>query len=188
MRTYAALAALTLAASALTGCATRPAIPPEADAARVFVIERDLLGKTVGRGAFSSITGSDRAFTAYLDGSFDGTTLTLVEDFEYDDGEKDRKTWRLTKTAAGEWSGVREDVVGTARGYQDGPAFRLDYIVDISMKNGGKRRVGFRDVLILREDGVVYNKAKVGWRGFAVGKVELEIRRAEAPAVTGSAN
>lgn len=172
------LVALALAVAPLAGCATRPAIPREAVAARPFMIERDLLGKTIGRGSFSSITGTDRAFTAYLDGTWDGATLTLAEDFVYDDGEIDRKTWRLTKTGDGEWRGTREDVVGTARGYQDGPAFRLEYVVDIPMKNGGERRVGFRDVLILREDGAVYNKAKVGWRGLAVGKVELEIRRA----------
>ncbi|MDZ7629047.1 MAG: DUF3833 family protein [Parvularculaceae bacterium] len=172
------IAAAVLAAVALAACATRPAIPDEASASRPFAIERDLAGKTVGRGAFKSITGADRLFTAYLDGTYEGETLTLVEDFEYDDGEKDRKTWRLTRQASGEWSGTREDVVGTARGYQDGPAFRLEYQVDIPMKNGGKRRVGFRDVLILRADGVVYNKANVGWRGFAVGGVELEIRRA----------
>lgn len=165
-------------ALALVGCASRPQLPKEA--ARPFVIERDLLGKTVGRGSFTSITGADRGFTAYLDGSFDGTTFTLVEDFAYDDGEKDRKTWRLTKTPEGEWRGTREDVVGEARGFQDGPAFRLEYLIDIPMKKGGARRVGFRDVLVLREDGVVYNKAKVGWRGLAVGKVTLEISRAAA--------
>lgn len=177
MRVLAAI----VAALALAACATRPAIPAQADAARPFVIERDLAGKTVGRGRFTSITGADRGFTAYLDGAYDGETLILVEDFEYDDGEKDRKTWRLTRQANGEWSGTREDVVGTARGFQDGPAFRLEYRVDIPMKNGRARRVGFRDVLILRPDGVVYNKANVGWRGFGVGGVELEIRRADPP-------
>lgn len=174
--------AAVVAAFALASCASRPAIPEEADAARPFVIERDLAGKTVGRGRFTSITGADRAFTAYLDGAFDGGTLTLVEDFVYDDGEKDRKTWRLTRQTNGEWSGTREDVVGTARGWQDGPAFRLEYLIDIPSKNGSSRRVGFRDVLVLRADGVVYNKAKVGWRGLAVGGVELEIRRADPQA------
>ncbi len=175
MRLFAAVTA----AVALTACASRPAIPRDADAARPFVIERDLAGKTVGRGRFKSITGADRGFTAYLDGAYDGQTLTLVEDFVYDDGEKDRKTWRLTRQANGEWSGTREDVVGTARGYQDGPAFRLEYLIDIPSKSGGSRRVGFRDVLVMRADDVVYNKANVGWRGFAVGGVELDIRRAE---------
>ncbi len=174
------LAAAGIAASALASCASRPRVPVEADASRPFVIERDLAGKTVGRGAFKSITGADRAFTAYLDGSLDGQVFTLVEDFDYDDGEKDRKTWRLTKQANGDWSGTREDVVGTARGFMDGPAFRLEYKIDLPKKDGGSTRVGFRDVLILRSDGVVYNKARVGWRGFAVGGVELEITRAPA--------
>ncbi len=53
--------ALAAAAILLAACASRPAIPREADAARPFVIERDLAGKTVGRGAFSSITSADRA-------------------------------------------------------------------------------------------------------------------------------
>lgn len=181
MRSAAAFAILPLAALSIAGCASRPATPREADGARPFVVERELAGKTVGRGSFNSITGADRAFTAYLDGSWDGSTLTLVEDFIYDDGETDRKTWRLTKMADGEWRGVREDVVGEARGYQDGPAFRLEYLIDLPKKNGGATRVGFRDVLILREDGVVYNKATVGWRGIAVGKVELEISRTGAP-------
>ncbi|MFN0023781.1 MAG: DUF3833 family protein [Parvularculaceae bacterium] len=178
------IVAFGLAAAGLASCATRPRMPVEADASRPFAIERDLAGKTVGRGAFKSITGADRAFTAYLEGSLDvsggGQVFTLVEDFDYDDGEKDRKTWRLTKQPNGEWSGTREDVVGTARGFMDGPAFRLEYKIDLPKKDGGATRVGFRDVLILRSDGVVYNKARVGWRGLAVGGVELEITRAPA--------
>ncbi len=182
MKNSALPAALLISVVAAAGCATRPATPREADLAMPFVIERDLAGKTVGRGRFKSITGADRAFTAYLDGAFDGETLILVEDFEYDDGEKDKKTWRLTRRPDGEWTGTREDVVGEARGYQDGAAFRLEYRVDIPVKNGGTRRVGFRDVLIRREDGVIFNKANVGWRGLAVGGVELEIRRVDPPA------
>ena len=37
-----------------------------------------------------------RGFTAYLDGVRIGNTFTLTERFEYDDGEKDHKTWVLT--------------------------------------------------------------------------------------------
>jgi hypothetical protein len=176
---------LILAAAFLfvAACASRPAIPDQASAARPFAIERDLLGKTTGRGTFKSITGADRGFTAYLDGTYENGVFTLVEDFEFDDGEKDRKTWRLTRQADGSWRGTREDVVGEAIGYMDGPALRLEYKIDLPSKNGGARRAGFRDVLILREDGSVYNRAKVGWRGFNVGGVELTIRR-ETPAAS----
>lgn len=174
--------AFAAAALSLAACAGKPATPPFADAARPFVIERDLAGKTVGRGEFRSITGTRRAFTAYLDGTYEGGVFTLVEDFAYDDGEKDRKTWRLTRQPDGTWRGVREDVVGEAVGYLDGPALRLEYKVDLPKKGGGATRVGFRDVLVLREDGAVYNRAKVGWRGLAVGGVELTITRGEKAA------
>ncbi len=171
MRRFATCA---IAAAALIGCASRPPTPHAEPLADAFILERDLAGKTVGAGSFTTITGADRDFTAHLDGTWDGATLTLVEDFVYDDGETDRKTWRLTRQDDGEWTGLREDVVGTARGYQDGEAFRLEYNVRL-----GDRVVGFRDVLVRRADGSVLNEARVGWRGVNVGKVTLEIRRAE---------
>lgn len=175
-------ASIILLSIAAAGCAGRPAMPPFADAARPFAIEQDLAGRTVGRGEFRSITGTRRAFTANLDGSWDGQVFTLVEDFAYADGEKDRKTWRLTRQPDGTWRGVREDVVGEAIGFMDGPALRLEYKVDLPKKNGGATRVGFRDVLAKRADGAIYNRAKVGWRGLPVGGVELTITREEPAA------
>ena len=47
------LAALTLMISlfSLLGCATRPGLPADEATADRFILERDLAGKTVGRGA-----------------------------------------------------------------------------------------------------------------------------------------
>jgi len=100
----------------ITACATRLPVP-EQTVAGPFVIEEVLAGETVGRRRITTITGVDRSFTANLNGSWDGQVLTLVEDFVYDDGEVDQKTWRLTKLANGEYEGTREDVIGTARGF-----------------------------------------------------------------------
>jgi len=74
-----------------------------------------------------------------MDGSWDGKVLTLIEDFEYTDGVKERKTWFFTELENGEFSGVREDVVGTARGYQDGKTFRLEYTMAIPNEKRCKR-------------------------------------------------
>lgn len=173
-------AAIALAALCATAaCATRPPAPDAALAQDRFVLERDLLGRTIGEGTFSTITGLERGFTAELNGGWDGETLTLVEDFVYDDGETDRKTWRLTRLASGEWRGTREDVVGAARGYYDGDVFRLEYRVDQPAENGRTMRLGFRDVLARRSDGVVINRATVGYYGVRVGRVELTITRVE---------
>jgi hypothetical protein len=165
-------------AMTLGGCALAPGMPAETgDTA--FVIERDLAGQTVARGKFSAINGVKRAFTAYMTGTLAGDTFTLAERFEYDDGEKDQKTWVLTRQPSGEWSGTREDVVGTARGWQDGKAFRLAYDVVLPNEDGSPgMQVHFQDVMVKRPDGVVLNNASVGWWGFSVANVELEIRRA----------
>lgn len=177
-----------VAACMLAACATAPRRP--AETSRPFLIERDLLGATTARGEFSAITGTRRAFTAALHGSLQGDKFTLVEDFAYDDGEKDRKTWVLTRQPNGEWSGVREDVIGTARGFQDGDVFRLEYEVRLPSKTGEGRRVHFRDVLALDANGAVVNNATVGWYGLRVGSVKLVIKReavAEAaPALAAS--
>lgn len=162
----------------LGGCALKPAIPIDDEDILPFVVERDLAGMTIGKGEFSAINGTERSFTAYLDGTVEGDTLILVEEFVYDDGETDTKTWRLTKLANGEYVGTREDVIGTARGYMDGDAFRLEYKVRLPGEDGGKgMTVRFKDVLVKRQDGVIVNTATVGKFGFRVGKVTLTIAR-----------
>jgi hypothetical protein len=157
-----------------SACATRPPIPTEA-ADTAFLAERDLAGASVARGEFRTITGVRRGFTAHLNGSWDGETLVLVEDFEFDDGERDRKTWRLRRIAPGRYLGTREDVVGEAVGYQDGRAFRLEYDIVLPSENGRGRQVRFRDVMVLDRRGDVLNDATIGWFGVRIGSVSLRI-------------
>lgn len=176
MKQLIAASAATLALF-LAGCATRPNAPAEASA-RAFVLERDLVGASTARGEFRAITGARRGFTAQLNGTWDGSVLTLVEDFAYDDGERDRKTWRLRRVGEGRFAGTREDVVGEATGFQDGDVFRLEYDVILPTENGSGRKVRFRDVLALRPDGDILNNATVGWFGLRVGSVTLVIDRA----------
>jgi len=174
MRSFILPAAL-LAAS----CATAPAVPDEAGG-ETFVIERDLLGSMVARGEFSAINGLKRGFTAELTGVWDGSTYRLNEKFAYDDGEKDEKTWVLTPKGDGTYSGQREDVVGEAKGWQDGKFFRLAYDVRLPGKNGEPgMQVRFQDVMALTPAGTVVNHATVGKWGFWIGKVELTIKDAE---------
>ncbi|MFK7996975.1 MAG: DUF3833 family protein [Granulosicoccus sp.] len=163
---------LLLTLLSLSACAMKPPTPE--DVGESFVLERDLIGKTIATGSFSAIDGTHREFVAYIDGSWDGTALTLVEDFEYSDGEKERKTWVLTKQSNGEYSGVREDVVGTARGYQDGKAFRMEYTMALPNEDGSPgRKLKFRDVLVNDSQGRIINNATVGLWGFRVATVSL---------------
>lgn len=159
----------------MSACATPPRAPSEALGVP-FVLERDLGGATTARGEFRAITGVRRPFTAELNGVMDGDVFSLTEHFQFDDGERDTKTWRLRRVGPGRYEGTREDVVGIAIGRQDGDYFRLEYKVRLPSESGRGRIVRFRDILFLNQGGVG-NTASVGWLGVRVGEVTLQIER-----------
>jgi len=145
-------------------------------AAADFALEKWFKGKTVARGEFSAITGTRRGFDVLLTGKWNGKTLTLREDFVYDDGERDRKTWRFTKTGPNTYSGTREDVIGATVVTVAGDTARFSYDVYLDGKNR-KNKVRFSDVMVLRDDGTVLNTARVSKFGIPVGRTRVEFRR-----------
>lgn len=156
----------------LTACA----MPPEAPSATrsTLVLEEFFPGRTTGEGVFvNAWSGARRPFEVTIDGTWDGRTLTLVEDFSFADGERDRKTWTFVRVAPGTYTGTREDVVGTARAWTDGKVVRLEYTVKL-----GGWTVDFSDVLALESPESVLNTATVGKWMLRVGRVELRLRRA----------
>ena len=88
-------------------------------------------GQTSATGSFRTITGLTRKFDVSLHGKWDGRTLILREDFRYDDGEKDTKTWRFRKTGDKTYVGTREDVLGETRVFLDGDKAHFNYRVDL---------------------------------------------------------
>ncbi len=178
------MVSLVLALGALLwfgGCAAPPVLDASATT-KPFVPEQFFVGKTLASGEFvNTIDGSKRSLTAVIKGRFDGKALTLVEDFTYSDGERDRKTWVLTKTGPTTYSGTREDVIGTADGRLDGPLFRLTYMANVKTKSSSYD-LTFDDVLGLQQDGSVLNRAIVSKYGFKIGEVTLRISRRPATA------
>lgn len=161
-----------LALSFLGACASPPQIAAT-PGAPPLAMEEFFSGTTEGEGAFvNSWTGSERRFAVTIVGSWDGQELTLVEDFAYADGEKDRKTWRLRRQGPGSFTGTREDVVGPARVWTEDGRVRLEYDVEL-----GGWTVHFADLLALRPDGTLLNRATVGKWGIRIGRVELVLRK-----------
>ncbi|WP_422000487.1 DUF3833 family protein [Reyranella sp.] len=163
----------------LGGCALQPTVEQGATDPPL-ALEAFFPGVSTGDGVFvNTWTGAERRFRVRIDGAWDGTTLTLAEDFDYDDGERDRKTWRLRRLADGSFSGTREDVVGQARIWTEGRVVRLQYKVKLAGWT-----LGFSDVLALRPDGTLINRATVGKWGIRLGRVELVLRKQPGDAVT----
>ncbi|MBK5928217.1 DUF3833 family protein [Rhodobaculum claviforme] len=166
---------LVLGAAALAGCARIPASPSGPLAP--ITLDSAFVGRSVGAGVFRvSLTGTERRFTARLDGRMRGDRLTVVEDFLYDDGEENRLTWVFDRTGPGRWTGRREDTVGEAEVIETGTEVRLSYLADFR-SGADVTRLGFEDVIYFGPDGRVINEAIVTRWGLPVGRVRFEMLR-----------
>jgi len=144
-------------------------------------LEEFFKGRTYAYGWFGAINGSSRRFRVVLDGRMSGQTLILREAFEYEDGEKDVKTWRFRKTGPKTYLGTREDVIGETLVTLDGPNAYFAYEVNLTPK-GAPTIVHFSDTLALQADGTLLNTAWV-WRwGLPVARVNVNFARTEAGA------
>ena len=161
----------------LSACAGAPegSLPPS-ERLNVGLVEA-FQGRTTGRGVFKApIAGVERPFNVVLNGRLRGNTLTVAEDFVFDDGQVDRLTWRFTRVGAGRWTGTREDVIGEAEVLETPEGIVLTYTADIRGADGNTTRLSFRDILYKRADGVVINEAVVSSFGLPIGSVYLEIK------------
>jgi hypothetical protein len=142
---------------------------------RTMHLEKVLPQITRATGSFSAINGTKRSFDVALRTTWDGRTLTLVEDFVFDDGEKDRKTWRFTKTGENTYVGTREDVIGETTLTVKGKRATFAYNVYLDSKNQANK-VRFHDTLVLQDDGSVLNTAIVWKWGLPVAKVVVDFK------------
>lgn len=166
----------------LAVAATMYMVPNFANAAaikeqpRTMHLEDVLPQITRATGSFSAINGAKRSFTVDLKTTWNGKVLTLREDFVYNNGEKDRKTWRFTKTGENTYQGTREDVVGETTLTVRGKKASFTYIVDLNPK-GKANMVRFRDTMILQDDGSILNTANVFKFGFPVARVTVNFEK-----------
>lgn len=157
----------------LGGCATM-AVKDFSSGQPPLVLEQFFNGRTVASGLFEDRFGKvRRQFVVVIDGRVepDGT-LVLDEDFTYDDGEKQRRVWRLKQVAPGQYEGRANDVPGVARGTLAGNAFNFRYEVDLKVGDS-TWRVKFDDWMFLQPSGVILNRAWVYRWGFEIGSVTL---------------
>ena len=142
-----------------------------------LVIEEYFAGRTKAWGIFQDRFGRlRRQFEVEIDGTWEDGTLTLVEDFVYDDGETEQRIWRISKTGEHGYEGRAEGVIGVAEGLAYGNA--LNWTYRFALKVGDDTwNVAFDDWLFLQSDGVLINRAEVTKFGFKLGDVILVFRK-----------
>src|SRR5210317_14989 len=75
----------------------------------ILKLEEYFSGKTTARGVFEDRFGNiKKSFIVYIDGTWDGKTLILKEDFIYDDGSKEFREWTITKEGENFYTGFAD--------------------------------------------------------------------------------
>lgn len=145
-----------------------------------FRPEEFFSGRSAAWGLFQDRSGAvRRRFRIEADGVWDAGTLTLTEDFTYDDGETERRVWRIRKTGENGYEGVADDLIGVARGAVCGNTLHWTY--QFALKLGSRRlSVRFDDRLLLLDDDLLVNRAQVSKFGLRIGEVTCVFRRLPA--------
>ena len=138
-----------------------------------LIIEQFLGGKVKAYGILQNRGGKvTRQFSADLDGKWDGKQLILDEKFNWSDGEVQTRQWKIIKKDEHHYEGTASDVVGMAKGYSYGPAFKFEYVLLVPVK-GREIKITFDDWIFKQDDRVAINRAKMTKFGFKVAELTV---------------
>ncbi len=130
-------------------------------------------GKTKAWGMVQDYSGKQiRRFEADIVGTIEGEQLTLDEDFVYDDGETQTRQWVIEKNADGSYTGRAGDVIGEAKGREQGNALNWHYVLRVKTKDG-EIDLSMDDWMYRQDQKHAFNKVKMKKFGIEVGEITL---------------
>ena len=157
----------------LTGCANTMKPTDFKDQKPRLIIEDYLTGNVKAWGVLQNRSGKvTRQFKADLNGKWDGSQLILDEVFNWTDGEKQTRQWTITKIDEHNYEGTASDVVGKAKGYSYGPAFKFEYVLLVPVK-GREMKITFDDWIFKQDDRVAINRATMTKFGIKVAELTV---------------
>ena len=157
----------------LSGCANTMKPTDFKDQKPRLIIEDYLSGNIKAWGILQNRSGKvTRQFSADLDGKWDGKQLILDEKFNWSDGEVQTRQWKINKIDEHNYEGTAGDVVGTAKGYSYGPAFKFEYVLLVPLKEK-KIKITFDDWIFKQDDRVAINRATMTKFGIKVAELTV---------------
>lgn len=150
-------------------------------------------GETIAYGIFEDRFGNlKRQFRVNIKGKIDNKTLTLDEDFLYDDGEKAKRIWTIKKQIDSNdnkitYVGNADDVEGKASGSISGNTLNWTYDIYLNIK-GSNIKVHFNDWIYQQSDDLAINRAYVSKFGINIGSVTLVFLRGKTADNIGPLN
>ena len=158
----------------LTGCSSKDMKPTDFKNQKPrLIIEEYLSGNVKAYGILQNRSGKvTRQFSAILVGKWDGKELILDETFNWDDGEIQKRQWKINKIDEHNYEGTAGDVVGKAKGFSYGPAFKFEYVLLVPVK-GKEMKITFDDWIFMQDEKVAINRAKMTKFGFKVAELTV---------------
>ena len=138
-----------------------------------LIIEEYMSGNVKAWGILQNRSGKvTRQFSADLNGTWDGKQLILDEKFIWNDGEIQTSQWIIDKIDEHNYEGTAGDVVGTAKGYSYGPAFKFEYVLLVPVK-GREMKITFDDWIFMQDERVAINRAIMTKFGIKVAELTV---------------
>ena len=148
-------------------------------------------GKTVAYGIFEDRFGNlKRQFRVNITGKIENNTLTLDEDFLYDDGEQANRIWKIKKITDKNkviYQGQADDIEGKASGSVSGNTLNWSYDIYLNIK-GSNIKVHFNDWIYKQSEDLAINRAYVSKFGINIGSVTLVFLRGKTATQIGPLN
>ena len=159
----------------ITSCSGKQSMKPEdfKDKQPRLIIEDFMSGNVKAWGILQNRSGKvTRQFSADLNGKWDGKQRSLDEKFNWSDGEVQTRQWKINKIDNHNYEGTAEDVVGIAKGYSYGPAFKFEYVLLVPVK-GKEIKITFDDWIFMQDEKVAINRAKMTKFGIKVAELTV---------------
>jgi len=134
-------------------------------------------GPLTAWGYFADRSGEvKRRFTVKMTGVWTGNEGVLTEHFDWSDGEKSQRIWRITKLDAHRYIGRADDVKGEATGTAYGNTLQWKYTLLLPV-DGKTYEVQFDDWMHLMDDTTMLNKSEMRKFGFKLGEIVISFRK-----------
>ena len=178
---------ITLPILVLVGCST--SIRDYDQTKPEFHLDEYFSGPLTAKGTLQNFSEKvTRTFCVEMTGEWksslkDQNAGILKEDFYFDDGEEQHRTWQLRKNG-NEYTGTAADVVGEAYGRTNGNAFHWQYTLDLAIKKDDGSidniKVKLDDWIYLLDAKTAINRAKIKKAGIIFGELIIVFEKGEA--------
>ncbi len=117
-----------------------------------------------------------RKFDVTMVGEWKDGVGTLTEDFNYYDGETQRRIWTITRLADGTYEGRADDIIDKAVGATNGNAVQWKYMMDLPVGDTSYK-LTFDDWMFMMNDGVLINRSYLKKFGITVAELTLFMQK-----------